>query len=76
MLEVLPDRILKLALFLVNGLGPLGLILLTENPAAQVLCFDHKHAEARNVYMVDLRRAAAIWNGNVVKYVIVIRGEV
>ncbi len=40
-------------------LHPLRTLLIAENPAGHVLGFDHENAEARNDDVIDLRRAVA-----------------
>jgi len=52
---VLAQRVLELERVPENPLGPLSVILGTEDPPSHVLCFDHKDAEARNDDVIDLR---------------------
>ena len=52
--EILPERILKTVGLLVDFLGPLSIPLIPENPAGHVLCFDYKHPESGNEYVVNL----------------------
>ena len=57
---VLVQRILELKLLAARQrLRPLRTLLIAENPAGHVLGLDHENAEARNDDVVDLRRAVA-----------------
>ena len=57
---ILVQRILERKLLAAGQrLRPLRTLLITENPAGHVLGFDHENAEARNDDVVDLRRAIA-----------------
>ena len=57
---ILVQRILERKLLAAGQrLRPLRTLLIAENPAGHVLGLDHENAEARNDDVVDLRRAVA-----------------
>ena len=57
---ILVQRILELELLAARqGLRPLRTLLIAKNPAGHVFGLDHENAEARNDDVVDLRRALA-----------------
>ena len=65
--EILPERILKTVGMLEDFLGPLPIPLIPENPARHVLCFDYKHSESGNEYVVNLSETTTAGQIDVVK---------
>jgi hypothetical protein len=67
MFVVLTQRIEELVAMSVDGLGPLSRSFISEDPASEVLRFDHEHPEPGHNYVVYLRRAVACEQGQVVE---------
>ena len=68
MCVILAQRILKVVFLLIDDLCPFRLLLAAENPTCVILGFYDKYPENRNINMVDLRRAAAGRNNQIMKF--------
>lgn len=64
---VLVKRVLETVFFPVQALGPLSALLVAKYPAIHVLGLDDEDAKFRDDDVVDLRRAIADLQGNVVQ---------
>ncbi len=74
-LEVLPNRVLKLIAGIWESLHPLSRTSVRKYPTRIMLCLDDKHPIPRQQYMVDLSSAVAAWQGQVVHEVKVLAGK-
>ena len=68
MCVILAQRILKVVFLLIDDLSPFRLLLAAENPTCIIFGFYDKYPKNRNIDMVDLRRAAAARNNQIVEF--------
>ena len=72
---VLPERVLEGIFALAEGLRPLGMVRVSEDPSAHILSFDDEDAIFRNDDVVDLRGAVCRGEGDVVELAVPFRVE-
>ncbi len=68
---ILIDWVLKLKLSFEKNLCPSLMLGVRKNPTFVVLCLNNEHAKSRNQYMVNLCRAVAMLERDVIQKVIV-----